>query len=738
MYSVFCIKTWVIASRSIHSIRIHDYTSNTRAAAPPPPPPPPPATEALSMETSSSGSRDASKDARVAAVVRRHYSQLALRKGKRRRHAAGRRRPGESAVRHGEHAAPGEGLLLSAQKGDLPEIQNQSSGRSSAVFEQWWPSPVVSPTDRTSVVVRKARCTSPLLSLLHRYENLRGHVFERCSLGVLHRLCLVCAILREFSLEYMRERVHRPVVFGGMRRGRWRLADGASSSFSDTCCAEEFFWGGSAAWVPVPSLYSRLRLSEPPSNTEGGDGATVAWMGAAAAFGEWPSTACIDAVRQYTAELRGYAVAYAQLCRDPIGSDEDNACPHIVIAGGVHVGDSAGSHSRPVAKAVAVCLTCGALQYLPDMETPRANFSLSVYPPPARSRHPRSSAISWKRFHEKAVQERTGTGTSMRLVILVAVGGVGELQEPLASAEMFCCSTDGTGTSSSKTRSASWMELPPMQTARTHPSATCWCWPAGNGCCSNLFKVAVVVVGGLSTLGSVLRSTETLSVCLATTATYIDNEAGRVASPCAGTTLEDRTLPAVPKASHRCLDSSWVRGPALTTGRFGACVVLVQRRRGECAYGLTRKGRQHQHERHDDRTDAATDSGVSEGVMDVLVAGGYSLSSGKLSSVELLDDQAPSPAASKCRLERRGLSGTHGSGNGGGGAFLQLAQLSVARSPWSHSSEGVEGASNPIAEASSGGASGGSALVFGITLAGVAGRQGNVKTTPFKSPAQLK
>ncbi len=686
-----------------------------------------------SMEGSSSGNNAG----RVAAVVRRHYSQLLLRKGKRRRHAVGRRRPAESAVSHGEHATPGEALLLSAQQEEQPEIQSQ--GRSSAVFEQWWPSPVASPTDRASAVVHKQSCASPLLSLLQCCENLRGYVFERCSLGALHRLCRVCAALRDFSLAYIRERVHRPVVFGGMRRGRWRLADGASSSFSDTCCAEELFWGGSTAWLPVPSLYSRLRLNEFPGTTESGSNATTVaptWLGVASAFGEWPSTACIDAVRKHTAELRGYAIAYAQLCHDPLGSGVKDSCAHIVIAGGVHVGNSAGSHSRPVAKVVAVSLTCGTVLYLPDMQHPRANFSLSVYPPPSRSRKPRSSVNSGKWSHDKALEDHTGTGFSVRLVVLVAVGGVGELQEPLTSAELFCCSRQGASTSGSETRSASWTELPPMRTARTHPSAACWCWPADNGPSSNLYKVAVFIIGGLSGLGGVLRSTESLSLSLATTATHVVNEADHTASACAGTVCEKGgTLLAVPKIAH----SSWVRGPALTTGRFGACVVLVQRRRGEGAFGLERKDYQQQNDRHDDHIDAGTDSGVSDGVMDVLVVGGYSLSSGKLSSVELLDEQAPSPTTSKCRLGQHGPSGTHGSGNGGRGTFLQLAQLSVARSPWSHSSEGVEGASNPIVEASGGdGGSGGSAVVFGITLASVAGREGSVKTTPFKSPVRLK
>ena len=127
---------------------------------------------------------------------------------------------------------------------------------------------------------------------------------------------------------------------------------------------------------------------------------------------------------------------------------------------------------------------------------------------------------------------------------------------------------------------------------------------------------------------------------------------------------------------------------------------------------------------------------MSDGVMDVLVAGGYSLSSGKLSSVELLDEYAPPPATHEHEQRQRGAISSNGSKSGDSGAFLQLAQLSVARSPWSHCSEGVEGGSNPIVEASGGAA--GSAVVFGMTLASAAGREGTVETTPFKSPQRLK
>ena len=621
---------------------------------------------------------------RIAAVVQRHYSHLLVRK--RRQHAS-RRPPADAVV-----AGAGGALLLSAQ----PATQHQCSGRSSAVFEQWWPSPVARP----SVVVHTESCTSPLLSLLQRCENVRGYVFDHCSIGALHRLCCVCPALREFSLAYLRERVHRPVVFGGMRRGCWRLADG--SSFSDSCCAEELCWGGPTSWLPVPSLYSRLRLIEPPGNTGSStDAATAAWLGAAAAFGTWPSAACIDAVRQVTAELRGYAIAYAQFGCDPICSSAKDACPQIVIAGGVHVGNDAKSNSRPVAKVVAISLSCGTVQQLPDMVNPRANFSLIVHPPPTRIREP-SSANSKQQSHAEEHKGCTNTTSSIqlsrRLVILVAVGGVGELQEPLPSAECFCCSNRTDTSNCGATRSTSWMKLPSMRTARTHPSAVCSCWRTD----INMYRVAVVVVGGLSALGSVLRSTETLSFSLSTTATRV------------------RSL-------------SWARGPPLRIGRFGACVVLVQRRSEEDAY--LGHCRQQQNKRSADHcVDAGTDSGMSECVMDVLVAGGYSLSSGKLSSVELLDEYAQAAHDHGQRL--RGAVSTHGSKNGGSGAFLQLAQLSVARSPWSHCSEGVESGSYPIAEATGGAA--GSAVVFGMTLASVAGREGNVETTPFKSPQRLK
>ena len=623
---------------------------------------------------------------RIAAAVQRHYSQLLVRK--RRRHAS--RRPADAVV-----AAAGEALLLSAQ----PETEHQCTGRSSAVFEQWWPSPVA----RTSVAVHTASCTCPLLSLLQRCENVRGYVFDQCSIGALHRLCCVCPVLREFSLAYLRERVHRPVVFGGMRRGCWRLADG--SSFSDTCCAEELCWGATTSWLPVPSLYSRLRLSDPPGNAGSStDAATAAWLGAAAAFGTWPSAACVDAVRQVTAELRGYAIAYAQFGDDPIGSGAKDACPQIVIAGGIHVGSDAGSNSRPVAKVVAVSLSCGAVQHLPDMVNPRANFSLVVYPPPTRIREP-SSANSKQRSHTEVQKASTNTTSSThisrRLVILVAVGGVGDLQEPLPSAECFCCSKGADTSNCGATISTSWMQLPSMRTARTHPSAACSCWCTDNGRL-NTYRVAVVVVGGLSALGSVLRSTETLSFSLSTGALV-----GSL---------------------------SWARGPPLRTGRFGACVVLVQRCRGEGAYFP--HCRQQQDGRNADHRVPRTDSGMSDGVMDVLVAGGYSLSSGKLSSVELLDEYAPPPATHEYGQRQRGAISSHGSKSGDSGAFLQLAQLSVARSPWSHCSEGVEGGSNPIVEASGGAA--GSAVVFGMTLASAAGREGTVETTPFKSPQRLK
>ena len=143
----------------------------------------------------------------------------------------------------------------------------------SAVFEHWCVSPQAAASKAAAAAA--VGCTHaaaahntgcPVLALLLRCENLRGLIFDQASIGALHRLCRVCSLLREWSTAYMREAVPRPVVFGGTRGGRWRSTDG--SSVSDACCAEELRWGASLAWLPVPSLYSRLRLDPPATSAE--------------------------------------------------------------------------------------------------------------------------------------------------------------------------------------------------------------------------------------------------------------------------------------------------------------------------------------------------------------------------------------------------------------------------------------------------------------------------------------
>jgi hypothetical protein len=250
----------------------------------------------------------------------------------------------------------------------------------------------------------------------------------------------------------------------------------------------------------------------------------------------------------------------------------------------------------------------------------------------------------------------------------------------------------------------------------------------------------LLVVGGLSALGTVLRSTETLTITVP------------AAAPSTSTAAAPTAAPAAPAAE------GWLRGPRLRTGRFGACVIVVHRQQRQSESGSERKEEQRDccHHYSGDACESSRPTSYGStgicGVGDVLVAGGYNFSKGKLSSVELLDQHAPPPSANGGRV----IGSSSSSSRSGNGSFLEVTALSVARSPWSHGSEGVEGEANPFGAAAAvattvvastdGNSNGGGKatcvaqppLVFGLALASVAGREGTAATTPFKSPQSLK
>jgi len=197
---------------------------------------------------------------------------------------------------------------------------------SSSVFE--WSSPPRAPRLDSALAVTVAQASShnreacPLLGGLLLLPELRLAIFGKFSLPALHQLGAVCAVLRLYIRAYISEALPRPIVFGGTRgRGRWRGADGGGTGAPDRCCAEELCWE-SLSWTPVPSTQSRLRLPPPHADSAA---ATASWLGAAAAFGAWPTSACIAAARRHMLGARGCAISYVEVA----GS------PSIVLAGGV-------------------------------------------------------------------------------------------------------------------------------------------------------------------------------------------------------------------------------------------------------------------------------------------------------------------------------------------------------------------------------------------------------------------
>ena len=561
-----------------------------------------------------------SRAAAAAERISRHYSQLLLRKPQPRKPqpgaavsstpcpaAADERAPASApATSPASEERPAQRLCAGSPPAVLrpPALVAAASERLSSVFE--WASPAAPQRRNAGNILgdaaahnRSAAC--PLLSLLLRFPDLRARVLAGCSIGALHRLGRVCAALREFSLTYISEAIPRPVVFGGTRGGRWRSADGGSS-VPDACCAEELCWGPSVAWQPVPNIYSRLRLSSPGSSADDSDAeaATAAWLGAAAAFGVWPSAACIAAVREYMAQARGCAVSYVQLKSSRL----------VVIAGGIQPGGS-----TPIATVLGFDVNSGDQTSLPSLNTPRANFALSVFPPPQRAREQDNVDGAIVLLIPLAAQ-----------LLIVAAGGVGRMQEPLCSVEVACLPA----IAACNHARAKWVSLPKMRSARVHPSVCCY----ADVRCGR--RWTVLVLGGLSVFGAVLRSTEAVSLSAAA-------EHGPSADECAQMSLTA---------------GEWAHGPRLNTGRFGAvCTVLW------------RKG----------------DEGRA---VDVTLAGGYNLSRGKLSSAELLDPHAKTGSHTARSQPPKGL--------GLEGSFLKLPSLAVGRSPWSHvdhCSEGVGGVS---------------------------------------------